>query len=63
MGDQAADLLRDMAPGLGHLTHMPTHIDIRRGRWQEAVVASEKAVSPTAVTANGPKIRAFIAAS
>jgi tetratricopeptide (TPR) repeat protein len=45
MGDQAADLLRDMAPGLGHLTHMPTHIDIRRGRWQEAVVASEKAVS------------------
>ena len=45
MGDQAADLLRDMAPGLGHLTHMPSHIDIRRGRWQEAVVASEKAVS------------------
>ena len=43
--DQAADRLRDMAPGLGHLTHMPTHIDIRRGRWQEAVVASEKAVS------------------
>ena len=45
MGDAAADLLRDMAPGLGHLTHMPTHIDIRRGRWQEAVVASEKAVA------------------
>jgi tetratricopeptide (TPR) repeat protein len=45
MADQAADRLRDMAPGLGHLTHMPTHIDIRRGRWQEAVVASEKAVS------------------
>jgi tetratricopeptide (TPR) repeat protein len=44
-GDQAADLLRDMAPGLGHLTHMPTHIDIRRGRWREAVVASEKAVN------------------
>ena len=41
-GDQAADLLRDMAPGLGHVTHMPTHIDIRRGRWQEAAVASEK---------------------
>ncbi len=45
MGDAAADLLRNMAPGLGHLTHMPTHIDIRRGRWQEAVVASEKAVA------------------
>jgi tetratricopeptide (TPR) repeat protein len=45
LGDVAADRLRDMAPGLGHLTHMPTHIDIRRGRWQEAVVASEKAVA------------------
>ncbi len=45
MGDAAADLLRTMAPGLGHLTHMPTHIDIRRGRWQEAVVASEKAIA------------------
>jgi tetratricopeptide (TPR) repeat protein len=45
LGDVAADRLRDMAPGLGHLSHMPTHIDIRRGRWQEAVVASEKAVA------------------
>ena len=45
LGDTAADRLRDMAPGLGHLSHMPTHIDIRRGRWQEAVVASEKAVA------------------
>jgi tetratricopeptide (TPR) repeat protein len=45
MGDAAADALRNMAPGLGHFTHMPTHIDIRRGRWQEAVVASEKAIA------------------
>jgi len=45
MGDAAADRIRDLAPGLGHLTHMPSHIDIRRGRWQEAVVASEKAVA------------------
>jgi tetratricopeptide (TPR) repeat protein len=45
LGDVAADRLRDMAPGLGHLSHMPSHIDIRRGRWQEAVVASEKAVA------------------
>jgi tetratricopeptide (TPR) repeat protein len=45
MGDAAADRIRDLAPGLGHLTHMPTHIDIRRGRWQQAVVASEKAVA------------------
>jgi tetratricopeptide (TPR) repeat protein len=45
MGDVAADRIRDLAPGLGHLTHMPSHIDIRRGRWQKAVVASEKAVA------------------
>jgi len=45
LADVAADRLRDMAPGLGHLSHMPSHIDIRRGRWQEAVVASEKAVA------------------
>jgi tetratricopeptide (TPR) repeat protein len=41
----AADRLRDFAPGLSHLTHMPTHIDIRRGNWQAALVASEKAVA------------------
>jgi tetratricopeptide (TPR) repeat protein len=41
----AADRLRDFAPGLSHLTHMPTHIDIRRGDWQAALLASEKAVA------------------
>jgi tetratricopeptide (TPR) repeat protein len=45
-GDQAADRLRHYeAPGLAHLSHMPSHIDIRRGRWQEAVAASEKAIA------------------
>ena len=41
----AADRLRDFAPGLSHLTHMPTHIDIARGDWQAALIASEKAVA------------------
>lgn len=41
----AADRLRDMTPGLEHLLHMPSHIDVHRGRWQEAVVANEKAVA------------------
>ncbi len=41
----AADRLRDFAPGLSHLTHMPTHIDIRRGDWQAAAIASEKAIA------------------
>jgi len=43
--DRAADALRDLQPGLGHLTHMPSHVDVRRGRWQEAVVANTKAIA------------------
>lgn len=42
--DQAADALRDLQPGLGHLVHMPSHIDIRRGRWQQGIDANEKAI-------------------
>ena len=43
--DEAADRLRDLCPGLGHLVHMPSHIDVKRGRWQEAIVANRKAIS------------------
>jgi tetratricopeptide (TPR) repeat protein len=43
--DEAADRLRDLEPGLGHLVHMPSHIDVRRGRWQQAIVANEKAIA------------------
>jgi tetratricopeptide (TPR) repeat protein len=42
--DEAADRLRELMPGLGHLVHMPSHIDVRRGRWEEAIVANTKAV-------------------
>jgi predicted Zn-dependent protease len=42
--DRAADMLRDLQPGLGHLVHMPSHIDVRRGRWQEAIEANAKAM-------------------
>jgi tetratricopeptide (TPR) repeat protein len=42
--DAPADRLRHLAPGLGHLVHMPSHIDIRRGRWQEAVAANQRAL-------------------
>jgi tetratricopeptide (TPR) repeat protein len=42
--DVAADRLRDMMPGLGHMVHMPSHIDVRRGRWAEAIVANSKAI-------------------
>jgi tetratricopeptide (TPR) repeat protein len=34
--DAAADRLRNLQPGLGHMVHMPSHIDVRRGRWKQA---------------------------
>jgi tetratricopeptide (TPR) repeat protein len=43
-GVAAADRLRDLVPGAGHLVHMPGHIYIRVGRYQDAVVANEKAI-------------------
>lgn len=42
--DAAADRLRALQPGLAHNVHMPSHIDIRRGRWQEAIDANVRAV-------------------
>ena len=54
--DAAAEALRDRLPGLGHLLHMPSHIDVRRGRWQEAVVANTKAIaSDRSYTARSPE--------
>lgn len=41
----AADRLRDLQPGLGHLVHMPSHIDVRLGRWREAITANAKAIA------------------
>jgi tetratricopeptide (TPR) repeat protein len=42
--DGAANRLRNMQPALGHMVHMPSHIDIRRGRWQAAIEANDKAI-------------------
>jgi tetratricopeptide (TPR) repeat protein len=35
--EAAANRLRTLQPGLAHNVHMPSHIDIRRGRWQQAI--------------------------
>ncbi len=35
-GERAADLLRGLAPGAGHLVHMPSHIYIQLGRYAES---------------------------
>ena len=42
--DAAAERLRNLQPGLAHNVHMPSHIDIRRGRWQKAIDTNLKAV-------------------
>jgi tetratricopeptide (TPR) repeat protein len=44
LAEPAADRLRRLEPALGHMVHMPSHIDIRRGRWQEALEANERAI-------------------
>lgn len=43
-GVAAADRLRTLIPGSGHLVHMPAHIYARVGRWHDAVIANERAV-------------------
>ena len=43
--DRAANVLRDLQPGLGHMVHMPSHIDVRRGRWEESIAANAKAIA------------------
>jgi tetratricopeptide (TPR) repeat protein len=42
--EAAADRLRNLQPGLAHNVHMPSHIDIRCGRWHEAIETNAKAV-------------------
>jgi tetratricopeptide (TPR) repeat protein len=48
IANRAADVLRDLQPGLGHLVHMPSHIDVRCGRWEQCIVANMKAINADA---------------
>jgi tetratricopeptide (TPR) repeat protein len=40
----AADRLRGLVPGSGHLVHMPSHIDVLTGRWALASQQNELAI-------------------
>ena len=40
----AADRLRSLVPGSGHLVHMPSHIYINTGRYAEAVSSNAEAI-------------------
>jgi tetratricopeptide (TPR) repeat protein len=44
-GVVAADRLRTLIPGSGHLVHMPAHIYARVGRWHDAVIANQIAIA------------------
>jgi tetratricopeptide (TPR) repeat protein len=39
----AGDRLRELAPDMGHLVHMPTHIDIQCGHYRDAMHWNQKA--------------------
>lgn len=43
-GARAAETLRDLQPGLGHMVHMPSHIDVRTGQWAWAIEANRRAI-------------------
>lgn len=43
-GLAAADRIEGLAPGLGHLVHMPSHIYVRTGRWLKAIESNEDAI-------------------
>jgi tetratricopeptide (TPR) repeat protein len=62
--DQAravSDRLRDLMPGVGHMVHMPSHIDVLLGRWHDAVKANEKAIAADlAYRAQGGVPKGFI---
>ena len=42
--EQYADRLPTLAPGAGHLVHMPAHVYLRVGRFNDASVANENAL-------------------
>jgi tetratricopeptide (TPR) repeat protein len=42
---RSADTLRTLVPDAGHLVHMPTHIDVQVGAYQDVVFWNERAVA------------------
>lgn len=44
----AADRLSNLVYASGHLLHMPSHIYVKTGRWNEAIVQNEKAMATDA---------------
>jgi len=40
----SADRLRELCPDMGHLVHMPSHIDIQCGEYRDALLWNQKAI-------------------
>jgi tetratricopeptide (TPR) repeat protein len=56
-----SDRLRDLMPGVGHMVHMPSHIDVLLGRWDDAILANQKAIAADlAYRAEGGVPKGFI---
>lgn len=53
---RTGDRLRSIAPDLGHLIHMPTHIDVQCGQYRDVVVYNQRASAADAkfLAARGP---------
>lgn len=47
--EAAADRLRTLMPGSGHMVHMPAHIDVRTGKWSLAADQNEKSMKVDAM--------------
>lgn len=46
--EAAADRLRALVPDSSHLVHMPSHIDVRLGRWGQALEVNQRAMAADA---------------
>ncbi|HEX4011658.1 MAG TPA: hypothetical protein VHX62_16675 [Solirubrobacteraceae bacterium] len=42
---EAANALRALVPGAGHLLHMPTHIDVLLGDYEQVIAGNERAIA------------------
>jgi tetratricopeptide (TPR) repeat protein len=62
-GEAAADRLRDLVPGAGHLVHMPSHIYLRVGRYHDASVANEKAAAADEAYISQCRVQGFYPAT
>lgn len=43
LGINVADHLRDLVPDAGHISHMPTHLDILIGDWRRSISSNHRA--------------------